>query len=586
MLLFSGNRIRAQVNAEQVMAIGRNVMSMEDYLLAIQYFNLAIKAKPYLADAYYLRGLAKLQLDDFEGAIADCSLAIQRNKFKTEAYKVRGFARQHIGQDSLAISDYNIGLNYNPDDKYFLFYKAVALSELKQYDNADSVFNTLLRRNPKFDDGYVARGRMNFIKGDTLKAISDLNHALEINHSQIPAYLMKAEILAKRGQWQDAITSMDEAIRMQPENLDYYINRAYLRYNLKDFFGAMADYDYALSVDPKNSTALFNRALLRTEVKALSDAVDDFTLILESDPTNFYAIYNRGLIYLEIGNYRKALEDFKEIASRYPRFHLVYYAMAECWRNIGNIKQMLDNVKTADQLVAAYVANPSRNPLDRPTIAQGKTHTSTPQSEKETEEEFMEKFNQLITTQTTNQPELAFNDRIKGKVQDRDIKVNIENSFALSFFPPEKSLHDTPGYFRHLDNLNRNRYITKKIYLNSQPLLSSESTLVTKCFALEQEFSKALVSTDHPRPIDYLARGITRTMIKNYEGALSDITLAMAGADDFVTAMFARSYVYQQQGNLLLAMSDLDSILNLDPDMLYAWFNKGNLYYLNKDFTT
>ena len=74
-------RLHAQVDAFQVLNIGRNVMSMEDYLLAIQYFNMAIKAKPYLADAYYLRGLAKLQLDDFEGAAEDCSTAIQRNNF-------------------------------------------------------------------------------------------------------------------------------------------------------------------------------------------------------------------------------------------------------------------------------------------------------------------------------------------------------------------------------------------------------------------------------------------------------------------------------------------------------------------------
>ena len=31
--------MRAQVNAEQVLNIGRNVLGMEDYMLAIQYFN-------------------------------------------------------------------------------------------------------------------------------------------------------------------------------------------------------------------------------------------------------------------------------------------------------------------------------------------------------------------------------------------------------------------------------------------------------------------------------------------------------------------------------------------------------------------
>ncbi|MDE6298379.1 MAG: hypothetical protein K2M10_01850, partial [Muribaculaceae bacterium] len=116
----------SQVNAEQVINIGRNVLSMDDYMLSIHYFNQAIKAKPYLADPYFFRAVAKLNLDDYKGAEDDCTMALERNKFKMEAYKVRGFARQCMGLDSLAIEDYDIGLSYNPLDKYFLFYKAVA----------------------------------------------------------------------------------------------------------------------------------------------------------------------------------------------------------------------------------------------------------------------------------------------------------------------------------------------------------------------------------------------------------------------------------------------------------------------------
>ena len=56
------------VNAEQVLAIGRNVLSMEDYMLSIQYFNRAIKAKPYLADPYFFRAIAKLNLGDYKGS--------------------------------------------------------------------------------------------------------------------------------------------------------------------------------------------------------------------------------------------------------------------------------------------------------------------------------------------------------------------------------------------------------------------------------------------------------------------------------------------------------------------------------------
>ena len=37
---------QAQVNTDRVMAIGRNALYFEDYVLSIQYFNQVIKAKP------------------------------------------------------------------------------------------------------------------------------------------------------------------------------------------------------------------------------------------------------------------------------------------------------------------------------------------------------------------------------------------------------------------------------------------------------------------------------------------------------------------------------------------------------------
>ncbi len=604
-------QVRAQVNAEQVMTIGRNVLSMEDYLLAIQYFNMALKAKPYLAEAYYLRGLAKLQLDDYEGAEADCSLALDRNKFKTEAYKVRGFARQHLGKDSLAIADYEKGLEYDPEDKYFLFYKGVAESSLKQYNRADSTFTRVLRRNPKFEDAYIARGQMNMMRGDTVAAMKDLDRALEISFNNVDVFLMKAQMLAERKQWRDAAQALDEAVRLRPEEVDLYINRAYVRYNLDDFFGAMADYNYALTLEPHNETALFNRALLSTEVKALTQAVKDFSEVLRIDPANFHAIYNRGLIYLEMGQYRKAYDDFKEIARRYPRFHPAYYAMAQCQQHLGNIADMVANIKKGDALVSAYVANPSRNPLDRPTIQPGKTNTKRAGTKDlSEEEEVMEKFNQLVTTSPSTEPQFAFNEKIKGRVQDRNIAVLPESPYSLSFFAPESGLRNMTEGFRNLDDLNRREYISRKIFMHSGSPTPSDNDLLSKIFAIEEDFSTAISATDSPRPIDFFARGVSRLMLKNYDGAIADLTRAAEGADDFTSALFARSFAYMEKSALCAsdeekslgantvpgvsqsayylqaAMGDLDALLDIDPSMFYAWFNKGCIFYQAGDLTS
>ncbi|MDE6576659.1 MAG: tetratricopeptide repeat protein, partial [Muribaculaceae bacterium] len=415
--------VYSQVNAEQVMNIGRNVLSMDDYMLAIHYFNQAIKAKPYLSDPYFFRAVAKLSLDDFSGAIDDCTSALERNKFKTEAYKVRGFANQCLGNDSLAIIDYNVGLKNNPVDKYFLFYKAVAQTELKKYNEADSTFKVLLRQYPKFEEGFAARGRLNIERGDTASAIEDLDRAINISKSLINPYLMKAEIAWKRKDWEEAGINMDAAIRLRPEVADLYVNRAFIRYNSDDYFGAMSDYNYALELEPDNTSALFNRALLRYEVKDLSRAESDLSSVLSLDPANFHALYNRGLIRMEEQKNREALDDFKAIARKYPKFYPVYYAMAEVNRQAGDMRQAMQLVHHADELVRKYVANPEKNPLDRPTIAaaESKDAKARDVNTEESEIEVMEKFNRLVTVSDAVETQLSYNEKIKGRVQDRNV---------------------------------------------------------------------------------------------------------------------------------------------------------------------
>ena len=103
---------QAQVNTDRVMAIGRNALYFEDYVLSIQYFNQVIKAKPWLAEPYFYRAVAKLNLDDFKGAEEDCSLSLARNPFLAQAYYARGIARQSLEMYDEAIEDYNKGL-YN-----------------------------------------------------------------------------------------------------------------------------------------------------------------------------------------------------------------------------------------------------------------------------------------------------------------------------------------------------------------------------------------------------------------------------------------------------------------------------------------
>lgn len=599
----------AQVNAEQVLNIGRNVLSMEDYMLAIQYFNQAIKAKPYLSDPYFFRALAKINLEDYKGAEEDCTLALERNKFKTESYKLRGFARQNMGKDSLAVKDYEMGLQYNPEDKYFLYYKALAETEMKKSKDAESSFERLLRIYPQFEEGYAARGRLRAQEGDTVAAIADLDKALSISKNLINARLMRAQIAADQKRWEDALKDMDAAIKLQPQEADLYVNRAYIRYNLDDYFGAMSDYNYTLELEPYSTAALFNRALLRYEVKDLNRAADDFTKVLQYDPDNFHARYNLGLVNMERKQYRTALADFDKISQKYPKFYPVYYAKAEVLRDMGNMRGAMQNVHIGDELVKRYVKNPGKNPLDRPTIAQGKTRSTRTDIADDTESEIdvMNRFNELVTVgSSANQPQLTYNEKIKGRVQDRNISVNPEPSYMLSLQESPASLRSTSNYFRELDDFNQRHYITDKIYLSAEAPIT-DATALQRLFS-RADFYEGVVKDGKARPADMFVLGVIRSMLKDYRASIAALDSALKADSNFTMAYMARAYTRNaelngaqavsddensnelqkrlRQHEIAQVMADYDTALRLNPRLVYAWFNKGNIYYNSGDYTS
>lgn len=602
----------AQVNAEQVMTIGRNVLSMDDYMLAIQYFNQAIKAKPYLSDPYYLRAIAKINLEDYKGAEDDCSLAIERNKYKIDAYKARGFARQFLGKDSLAIEDYNVGLQHNPTDKYFLFYKGIAQTELKDLNGAKETFSSLLRQYPTFEEGFTAQARLNLELKDTTAAVADLDRAISLSKSLVNPFLLRAQIEWDRREWDKAIEDINAAIRLHPEVADLYVNRAFIRYNSDDFFGAMSDYNYALELEPKNRAALFNRALLRYEVKDLKRAEEDLSTVISLEPDNFHAHYNRGLINLEQGRNQEALNDFQIIAKKYPRFYPVYYAMAEVKRNEGNMRAAMALVHQADELVKGYVKNPEKNPLDRPAIVAAKSNDSRRSpDESETETEVMDRFNQLVTVSDAIETQLSFNEKIRGRVQDRDVQVETEPIYAISFQPSGASLRSVSNYFRELDDLNQQRYISHQFYLTPGLVTPGEKDS-QDLFSYSDDL-RTLLKSGQGRPVDRHALAVALSMLKNYPEALENLDRVLIDDPRLTIAYMARGFIRCAQANAesnnmkasssknetnnlisqhslakeyQSAINDFDKALTLNPRLVFAWFNKGNVYYSIGDYTS
>ena len=128
--------MRAQINTERLLDIGRNAIYFEDYVVSIGYFNQVIEAKPYLTDPYYFRAIAKLYLEDFRGCIADCNSALDINPFLPKVYYLRGYAKRYIREWDSSTDDMRKALEFDPDNKEVNSVIIENLVQQKRYDEA------------------------------------------------------------------------------------------------------------------------------------------------------------------------------------------------------------------------------------------------------------------------------------------------------------------------------------------------------------------------------------------------------------------------------------------------------------------
>ena len=613
--------MRAQINTDQVVNIGRNALYFEDYILAIQYFNQAIKAKPFLAEPYFYRSVAKISLEDYQGAEQDAGMAIERNPFIVDAYQVRGVSRQNLGNYSGAVEDYDAGLQLMPEDKNLLINLAVCHNALRHYDEARTTFQRLLEVDRNNDRAYIGLAQMNLAQKDTVAALENLNRGIALSKNNASAYVMRAEIATRsRHDFEGALADMDSAILLEPRNAGYFINRAYMKYNLDDYFGAMADYDYAIVLDPASQEAHFNRGLLRAEVGDNNKAISDFSFVLQSNPLNFMALYNRALLHMRTAQYREAVDDMTAILKKYPEFEAGYMARGEAKRRMGDLKGSNADYEKAMAIFRrnkTHVSTFDPAEIEATAIIKKAEQRALglEDEEPETAEDIINRFNTLLTV-TDNEPvKPEYDNRQRGHVQNDKIEVEPMPMFSLSYYAQDNKLNSNTHYIREIGEINDTKLLPATLTLVvGETQLGAEE--IVRHFN-DIEYCNSLLANAKPRSVDYFARGLDYLMVKNPDAAIADADAAIDlnpqfmlayflradalymkyrmdqgrdGGDAALSAPDAKSLVMLRQrqdvATLDMMLADLDRVLNLSPKNMYAHYNKGNVYMLQGDYTS
>ena len=596
---------KAQVNTDHMMRVGRNALFFNDYVLSIQYFSQVISAKPYMAEPYFYRGLAKYYLDDFTGAEADCSEAILRNPFVVDCYQMRGLARINQGKYADAVSDYRKALKHAPEDEGLWHNLALCYIHQKLYDDAIGVLDTIVHIVPSYVAALNMRAQVYIQKEDTMAALDDLEASLKINKYDSEVYATRALVYLQQKRYEEADKDLTYAILLNPKS-SYYINRALTRYNMQELRGAMDDYDLALSIDPNNLLGHYNRGLLRAQVGDDNRAIEDFDFVIDYEPDNTIAVFNRALLLVQTGDYAAAETDLDRVIDEYPNFLYGYQCRADVRRKQGRVREA-----EQDELVVLRAQMEEQNRLlaGNDNGADEKENDGADNTTRKESDKNIKKYKKLVVADDTVVEE-GFSSAYRGKVQNRNVYVALQPLFALTYYNKVSEVGQIVHYHRYLESINRSRQLPLHLLVTASEQALDEEQIAYHFEDIDKQARR--FDGGDEEAIHYFARGLDFYLVQDLSAAIDDFTAAIVADGSLWLSYYSRAVARYKQTELeradvagkeakvadtpndfmvdarltdyQLILADLNKAIDLAPDFAYSYYNRGNVLSQLKDY--
>ena len=578
--------VKAQINTDRMMSVGRTALYFEDYVLSIQYFNQVINAKPYLAEPYFYRAVAKLSLEDYRGAEQDCSLALDRNPFTVNAYQVRGLARVYQSRYEDAMADFREGLRRDPANNSMRHNLILCLMRLNRNEEAIMAADTLIESSPKYAPAMAMRSDLLWEMGDSTGALEWVDKAIEINRYDASMLHHRGVMLARMERYEEAESDLDRAIYLDPGDAGTYITRAMVRYFRDNLNGALSDYDMCIRIDPGNVTGHYNRGNLRAQIGDDNRAIQDFDFVIDAEPDNMMAVFYRGILREQTGDYRGAEEDITRVLDEYPRFTQGYQMRSE-------VREKLGNHRGAEEDAMVVLQEQNR----RFNNAMGYTDESDKEDEGKTREKSdrnVRNYRKIVVDENLENS-TGYSSEYRGKVQNRNVEAKYLEPFRLTYYKDNSQPVNMVRNSKVVDDLSASGCFMSELQLENREVQLSQRQ-IDRLFADIGLRTQYLSDNSANAGCLLLARAIDFALLQDFTNAESDLELAVSVDPDNWAVWFFRAQIRARSVEIRRAehetdrdygyqtvLSDLTRAIDLEPSFAYAYYNRGTIYAMVND---
>lgn len=271
-----------------------------------------INKDPNNPENYYKRALLQLELDNHKSAFKDIerAIALDSNAAKYYLPLAKSYLKHDVNKAlDAALKAERKGL---ATPELFVTIGQIQLAA-KSYPQSLEYLDKALRSAENYAPAYLYKGFLYFETGDTAKAISNLQTAIEQSPDLIDAYNKLANIYTNKKQFGLAKEYLQSAIRFNAKDAFVYINLGDLFVAQKKGDSAEVYFKKAQFYAPqvyiphlKLGQLYFNRGDVELAIEPLKEA----TKYTQVDAAPHYLL---GLVCMRLQKYDEAITNFQQV---------------------------------------------------------------------------------------------------------------------------------------------------------------------------------------------------------------------------------------------------------------------------------
>lgn len=236
-------------------ATARSMLPTPDWQGARMDADQAIMLGANSAEAYAVRGFARLGSGDMKGAAGDADRALARNPRLVRGHELSFQIKAHSGDVKGALADCETAISLVPtvdtrEQARLIVSRGIIRSAAGDIDGALQDYNRAIEVHPDLPHAYYNRGFLQSQRGLNEPAIADYARCIAIDADFGPAYFHRGVLHIPRGDYAEAIADLTRSIELGHETANAYGNRGYVRNLAGDLPGALADLDKAIELKP------------------------------------------------------------------------------------------------------------------------------------------------------------------------------------------------------------------------------------------------------------------------------------------------------------------------------------------------